>query len=74
MELDAFLEKNRLREMRVSKNFRQWHLHLMSGVGLPRISQIENGAPASELEKEKIGRALGVDVAIVWPGAGKEDL
>ena len=62
MKVDDFLEKNSLREARVGKNFRQWHLHLMSDVGLPRISQIEHRAPATDTEKEKLANALSIPV------------
>ena len=70
MNIDHFLKPNRLRNLRLDKNLRQWHLHLMSGVPLPRISQIENFAPASQSEKKRLAKSIGIKIEQLWPREG----
>ncbi len=67
MNIEHFLKPNKLRNLRLEKNLPQWHLHLMSGVSLPRISQIENFAPASQSEKERIAKSIGMKIEHIWP-------
>ena len=66
MNLSDYLENNRLREVRIEKNLRQWQLGLMTSMSISRISQIEQGAPARNDEKEKLARALEVELARIW--------
>ena len=74
MEIADFLEPNQLRELRVGKNLRQWQLHIMSNVSLPRISQIENGAPATEVEKERLAKGLSLAIVEIWPDLEVEEV
>ncbi len=67
MKIEDLLVPNRLREVRVSQNLRQWQLQILSNASLSRISQIENGAPATETEKTKLAKGLGITVAEIWP-------
>ena len=74
MNIEDFLEPNQLRELRVSRNLRQWQLHIMSCVSLPRISQIENGAPATEVEKVRLAKGLSVPIVEIWPDLEVEEV
>ena len=57
-----------LREVRFKRRLSQWELSLQSGVHQSRISLIENGHPAKKDEKEKICRAIKIELdKIEWP-------
>lgn len=58
---------NRLRESRVVKRITQFRLRLETGVHPSKISLIENNlVEATEDEKQKLAKALGVSVAEIF--------
>lgn len=58
---------NRLRVVRAEKRVSQFRLRLETGINATKISFIENDLiDASQDEKEKIGRALGVNVTEIF--------
>ena len=67
MRLEDCLEVNNLKKTRLDKNLRQWQLSLMAQLTISRISQIEQGAPARNREKELLAGALDLDVQTIWP-------
>ena len=57
-----------LREARYVKRLSQWKLALKSKVHQSRISLIENGHPSKEYEKERLAKAMGLEINdIEWP-------
>ena len=57
-----------LREARFKRRITQWSLSKITNVHQSRISLIENGAKASENEKEALAKGLGIRVQdIGWP-------
>ena len=62
------MQKNRLREIRLSRAITQEDLWKATGVGLATLSRIENGhvTPRS-FTKKKLAFALGVPIRMIWP-------
>ena len=66
--------ENRLRVLRAERRVTQFEVHLQTGINATKISFIERGLIApTNLEKQKLSKALGVRPEEVFPSEVKCD-